>query len=363
MNFRQPFRDLKPAFSPFVIAGPCSAESEIQIMNAAEGVKKAGAHVFRAGIWKPRTRPGSFEGIGAQGLSWLKKVRQRFGIPVMTEVASREHVYCVAKSNIDAVWIGARTTTNPFAVQEIADTLKETGLKIPVFIKNPVNPDIELWIGALERIYNAGINEIGAIHRGFSKYGEKIYRNPPYWAIPIELKRRFPDLLLIHDPSHTGGKKELISELSQQAIDLGMDGLMIECHCSPECALSDADQQIKPNVLEFIINALEFRNQDCPSDLLSELRNEIDVLDKNLIQILADRMSVSAKIGEIKKKNRMHVIQPERYSRLLSGRVDEGVALGLDREFLSSIFAAIHSESVRSQLDIIGDIDESCRNR
>ena len=269
---------------PIVIAGPCSAESEEQVLETARGLAAKGVKLFRAGIWKPRTKPGGFEGVGAPGLQWLKKVKEETGMYVSTEVATRAHVEEALKAGIDLLWIGARTTVNPFAVQEIADALK--GVDIPVLIKNPVNPDLELWIGAIERIYGAGIHRIGVIHRGFSSYDKKIYRNLPLWHIPIELRRRMPELQIFCDPSHIGGKRELIAPLCQQAMDLSFDGLIVESHCNPDCALSDASQQITPDVLDYVLNLLVIRNETQTTENLSQLRNQIDEIDEQLLELL-----------------------------------------------------------------------------
>lgn len=259
---------------PIVIAGPCSAETEEQVLETAQGLASRGVKIFRAGIWKPRTKPGGFEGIGAEGLAWLKKVKKETGMLVSTEVATKDHVFEALKAGIDILWIGARTTVNPFAVQEIADALK--GVDVPVLIKNPVNPDLELWIGAFERLYGAGIHRLGAIHRGFSSYDKKIYRNLPLWHIPIELRRRIPNLPILCDPSHIGGKRELIAPLCQQAMDLGFDGLIVESHCNPDAAWSDAAQQVTPDVLDYILNLLVIREQHHTTENLNELRRQID---------------------------------------------------------------------------------------
>ncbi|MDE6225172.1 MAG: 3-deoxy-7-phosphoheptulonate synthase, partial [Muribaculaceae bacterium] len=259
--------DLKPLFddidpnSPLIIAGPCSAETEEQVLSTARQLAATGIKVFRAGIWKPRTKPGGFEGIGAEGLEWLKKVKAETGMKVATEVANHEHVRQALEAGIDLIWIGARTSANPFAMQEIADTLAEIGRDVPVLVKNPVNPDLELWIGAIQRIYNAGFHRLGAIHRGFSSYGKHLYRNLPQWHIPSELRRRAPELPIICDPSHIGGKRELVAPLAQQAYDMGFNGLIIESHCDPDCAWSDKDQQVTPEILNVILNMLVVRDE------------------------------------------------------------------------------------------------------
>ena len=284
---------------PIVIAGPCSAETEEQVMETAKQLAAKGQKIYRAGIWKPRTKPGGFEGIGGEGLGWLKEVKKDTGMYVSTEVATAKHVYECLKAGIDILWVGARTTANPFAVQEIADALK--GVDIPVLVKNPVNPDLELWIGALERINNAGLKRLGAIHRGFSSYDKKIYRNLPQWHIPIELRRRLPNLPIFCDPSHIGGKRELVAPLCQQAMDLNFDGLIVESHCNPDCAWSDASQQVTPDVLDYILNLLVIRTETQTTESLSQLRKQIDECDDNIIQELAKRMRVAREIGTYSK--------------------------------------------------------------
>ncbi|MCC8146268.1 MAG: bifunctional 3-deoxy-7-phosphoheptulonate synthase/chorismate mutase type II [Bacteroidales bacterium] len=338
---------------PLLIAGPCSAESEEQVMNTAKDLVRNDIKIFRAGIWKPRTKPGGFEGIGVPGLSWLQKVKKETGMYVATEVATRNHVIEAVEHGIDVLWIGARTSVNPFAVQEIADALAETGFSGPVLIKNPVNPDLELWIGAIERIYNAGIKKIGAIHRGFSSYDKKIYRNLPQWHIPIELKRRIPDLPIIVDPSHIGGKRELIAPLSQQAMDLNYDGLIIESHCSPDNALSDKDQQITPDVLSYIMNLLVIRDTKQTTENLTELRQQIDLLDDELLAILAKRMRVSQEIGQYKKEHNMPVLQTMRYDEILEKRIAQAKELGLGAAFMKSVLEAVHEESIRQQINVL----------
>lgn len=349
------FPDIKTDNSPLVIAGPCSAETEQQVMTTAKQLADNGIKVFRAGIWKPRTRPGGFEGVGVSGLPWLIKVKEQTGMRVATEVANRSHVEAAINAGIDMLWIGARTSANPFAMQEIADTLEDTGIDIPVLIKNPVNPDIELWIGSILRIYNAGIRRIGAIHRGFSVYGKHLYRNMPQWHIPIELRLRYPNLPIIHDPSHIGGKRELIAPLSQQALDMGFNGLIIESHCSPDEAWSDAAQQLTPEVLNFILNTLVIRKDKQSTENLSLLRQQIDRIDNDLLEILAKRMQVSREIGRYKKEHRMPVVQPLRYNDVIRSRVGIGAEMGMDAEFLKTILLAIHDESVRQQIEIIND--------
>lgn len=336
---------------PLIIAGPCSAETEEQVMSTAKQLADKGLKIFRAGIWKPRTKPGGFEGIGVEGLPWLKQVKKETGMYTSTEVATAKHVYECLKADIDILWVGARTTANPFAVQEIADALK--GVDIPVFIKNPVNPDLELWIGALERINNAGLKRLGVIHRGFSSYDQKIYRNLPQWHIPIELRRRIPNLPIICDPSHIGGKREFIASLSQQAMDLGFNGLIIESHCNPDCAWSDAAQQVTPDVLDYILNLLVIRKETQSTESLSQLRKQIDECDNNLIQELSKRMRVAREIGTYKKEHDMTILQTGRYNEILEKRGSQGALCGMDAEFIKKVFEAIHEESVRQQMEII----------
>lgn len=337
---------------PLIIAGPCSAESESQVLSIAEDLNINGINVFRAGIWKPRTRPGGFEGVGSKGLDWLRKVKQQYGMYVSTEVANKNHIIEAVSSGIDILWIGARTCANPFAMQEIADTLEMLSIDIPVLIKNPVNPDLELWIGGIQRIYNAGIRKIGAIHRGFSVYGKHIYRNQPQWHLPIELHRRFPDLTIIHDPSHVGGKREFVSILSQQALDLGFDGLMVETHNNPDCALSDKDQQITPKALFEILSKLVYRKKDQTNEILNQLRQQIDEYDYELIELLAKRMSVCREIGEYKKDKAISIVQNKRYDEIMSSRVLRANQLGLSSEFIVKVLESVHTESIRQQIDV-----------
>lgn len=333
---------------PLVVAGPCSAESERQVLQTARELAERGVRIFRAGIWKPRTRPGGFEGVGTEGLAWLKRVKRETGMEVATEVATREHVFEALKAGIDMLWIGARTTANPFAVQEIADALR--GVDLPVLIKNPVNPDLELWIGAVQRIHGAGLRRIGAVHRGFSSYEKKLYRNLPLWHIPIELRRRLPDLPIFCDPSHIGGSREWIGELSQQAMDLNFDGLMVESHCEPDAALSDAAQQITPEELGGILDRLVIRNREDQTENLSELRCKIDHIDEQLLVLLAKRMQISTEIGVLKKQNDMPVLQSARYGEILERRSRLAESMDLDPEFIKEILKSIHEESVRRQI-------------
>ena len=333
---------------PMVIAGPCSAETEEQVMTTAKQLADRGVKIFRAGVWKPRTKPGGFEGVGVEALPWLKAVKKETGMYVATEVATAKHVYECLKAGIDIVWIGARTTANPFAMQEIADALK--GVDIPVLVKNPVNPDLELWIGAMERINNAGLKRIAAIHRGFSSFDKKLYRNLPQWHIPIELRRRLPELPIFCDPSHIGGKRELIASLSQQAMDLGFDGLIVESHCNPDAAWSDAAQQITPDVLDYILNLLVIRKDTHTTESLNELRKQIDECDNDLIQLLAKRMRVCREIGTYKKEHGVNILQTGRYNEILDKRGAQGVLCGMDQDFIKKVFEAIHEESVRQQM-------------
>ncbi|MFT4070568.1 MAG: bifunctional 3-deoxy-7-phosphoheptulonate synthase/chorismate mutase type II [Dysgonamonadaceae bacterium] len=336
---------------PMLIAGPCSAETEEQVMKTAHQLAENGVKIMRAGIWKPRTKPGGFEGVGSEGLAWLKRVKQETGMYVSTEVATQKHVYEALKYGIDLLWIGARTTANPFAVQEIAEALQ--GVDIPVLVKNPVNPDLELWIGALERLSNVGLTKIGAIHRGFSSYDKKIYRNLPQWHIPIELKRRFPDLPVICDPSHIGGKRDLIQPLSQQAMDLAFDGLIIETHCNPDEAWSDASQQVTPARLKEIMSELIVREKGQTTEDLSALRSQIDEIDNQLLEILAKRMRISKEIATFKKEHAMTVVQTERYDEIMNKRVSQAQAMGMSMDFGREIFEAVHEESVRQQIEIL----------
>ena len=340
---------------PLIIAGPCSAETEEQTLDTARQLADLGIKIFRAGIWKPRTKPGGFEGVGSQGLKWLKKVKEETGMYVATEVATHQHVTEALAEGIDMIWIGARTSANPFAMQEIADTLKELNADIPVLVKNPVNPDLELCIGAMQRIYNAGIRQLGAIHRGFSTYGKHIYRNMPQWHIPIELRLRFPEMPIICDPSHIGGRRELIAPLSQEAFDMGFDGLIIESHCNPDCAWSDAAQQLTPEILNFILHTLVIRDSKQSTENLTLLRQQIDRIDRELLEVLAKRMQVSRDIGRYKKKHRMSVVQAGRYNDVIRTRLNHGVEMGMGAEFLKTVLLAIHDESVRQQIEIIND--------
>ena len=349
--------DLKPLTLPqdnerlTVIAGPCSAETEEQVITTARQLAGRGCHIFRAGVWKPRTKPGGFEGNGVAALPWLQRVKEETHMMVATEVATPEHVELALKYGVDVFWIGARTSANPFAMQAIADSLK--GIDVPVLVKNPVNPDLELWIGAMERLNQAGVKRIAAIHRGFSSYDKKIYRNLPMWQIPIELRRRVPDLPLFCDPSHIGGKRELVAPLCQQAMDLGMNGLIVECHCDPDKAWSDAKQQVTPDILAYILSLLVLRDEKVTTEGISLMRKQIDELDNQLMELLAKRMKVCREIGEYKKEHNMTVLQTSRYNEILNKRGAQGSLWGMAPDFIKTVFEAVHEESVRQQMDII----------
>lgn len=336
---------------PFVIAGPCSAESEEQVMTTATQLAQKGCHMFRGGVWKPRTKPGGFEGHGEPALKWMAEAKKATGMLICTEVATPEHVELAMKYGIDVMWVGARTSANPFAMQDLADSMK--GIDIPVLVKNPVNPDLELWIGALERINLAGVKKLGAIHRGFSSYDKKIYRNLPMWQIPIELRRRIPNLPIVCDPSHIGGRRELIAPLCQQAMDLGMDGLIVESHCDPDAAWSDAKQQVTPDVLDYILSILQVRDETVTTENIRELRKQIDEQDDKLLELLSQRFRVCREIGQYKKEHNMTVLQTGRYNEILGKRGAQGALCGMSEQFVKTVFEAIHEESVRQQLEII----------
>ena len=340
---------------PLVIAGPCSAETEEQVLKIAHELKNSDVSIFRAGIWKPRTRPGGFEGVGAIGLKWLQKAKAETGLLMAIEVANATHVQLALEHDIDVLWIGARTTVNPFAVQEIADALKNTD-KI-VLVKNPVNPDLALWIGGVERLYNAGIKNLGVIHRGFSTYEKTKYRNIPEWQLAIELQNRFPSLPLICDPSHITGKRDMIQEVSQQALDLNYDGLIIETHIDPDNAWSDAAQQVTPSVLKQIFKDLRIRketdNADDYNNRLAKFRVDIDEYDTKLLEILGKRMKIADKIGALKKEKNVAVLQNKRWNEILGKMILDGEEKGLSEEFILKIFKAIHQESISHQEKII----------
>jgi chorismate mutase len=340
---------------PLVIAGPCSAETEEQVLQIAHELKDTDVNYYRAGIWKPRTRPGNFEGVGAIGLKWLKKVKEETGLKTATEVANRAHVDLALEHDIDLLWIGARSTVSPFIVQEIADALEGTD-KV-VLVKNPVNPDLSLWLGAVERLYEANIRKLGVIHRGFSTYEKTKYRNIPEWQLAIELQTKFPDLPLINDPSHITGKRDMIFDVSQTALDLNFDGLMIETHCDPDNAWSDAAQQVTPKRLVQIMRDLRIRKETDEeaeySSELSNLRAQIDIFDNQLIDTLGKRMRISDRIGELKKQRNVAVLQSTRWNAILGKMILEGEIHGLSEEFVLRMFKAIHQESINHQERII----------
>lgn len=345
---------------PLVIAGPCSAETEEQVMNTARELAANGVKIYRAGIWKPRTRPGTFEGVGSDGLPWLQRVKRETGMYTAVEVATAQHVYEAIKYGVDMLWIGARTTANPFAVQEVADALR--GTDMPILVKNPVNPDLELWIGALERLNRAGIKRLGAIHRGFSVYQKIKYRNDPQWPIAIELHRRLPALPIINDPSHISGDSELILEVSQQAMDLNFDGLIIESHECPARAWSDAKQQVTPAHLKMILADLVIREAKIgnkPRTELDELRQQIDILDRQVVEILAKRMSISEKIAKYKFENGITVLQSRRYDEILQSRRATAEQNHLNPDFVLKLYEAIHEESVNRQTSLMLDLQKA----
>lgn len=339
---------------PLVIAGPCSAETEEQVLKIARELKDSQVSIFRAGIWKPRTRPGGFEGVGAIGLNWLQKAKAETGLLLAVEIATSAHVKLALENDIDVLWIGARTTVNPFAVQEIADALVGTD-KI-VLVKNPVNPDLALWLGGVERLYNAGIKKLGVVHRGFSTYEKTKYRNIPEWQIAIELQSRFPDLPLICDPSHITGKRDMIQEVAQQALDLNYDGLMIETHIDPDNAWSDAAQQVTPNTLKEILSKLVVRKTTDLTDAfvkeLSKLRVQIDEYDSKIIDVLGKRMKIADQIGALKQDHNVAILQTERWRQILEKMTSEGQGKNLSEEFILRLFKAIHQESITHQQQI-----------
>jgi chorismate mutase len=339
-----------------VIAGPCGAETREQVLQTAGELKDSGVGVLRAGIWKPRTYPGSFEGVGAEGLAWLIEAREKYGVKVITEVAGARHVKQCLDAGVDALWIGARTTANPFLVQEIADALE--GTDIPVLVKNPPSPDLDLWIGALERLNGAGVTKFGVIHRGFTTFEKKKYRNDPQWQVAIEMRSRFPYLPFFVDPSHLGGSKDYIPEISQRSLDLGFEGLMIESHCNPSVALSDAKQQLTPAELrDLLYNQVVVRDKDSDApqwkENIDQLRAKIDIIDENILYALGSRMNVSRQIGEYKKENNIAILQTSRWDKVLSKVVEKGKDYGLTEKFLKDVFTAIHEASVEVQNEII----------
>ena len=331
-----------------VIAGPCSAESREQVLETADALAAGGIRIFRSGVWKPRTKPGGFEGAGSAAFAWLQEARERTGMKLCTEVATAAHVEEALKAGMDLLWIGARTTANPFAVQELSDALR--GTEIPVLVKNPVNPDIDLWCGAIERLAGAGLRNIGLIHRGFSAYEKNLYRNLPLWHIPIEMKRRYPEIQLLCDPSHMGGSRELVAPLAQQALDLMYDGLMIESHCHPERALSDARQQLTPSELFAVLQRLVVRDNVRVPDGIGLLREQIDELDNELVALLAKRQGLSNEIGDWKIGHNMPILQSGRYREMIDRLSALARTQGLDPAYVTSIMETIHRESIRQQM-------------
>ncbi|MDX2287053.1 MAG: chorismate mutase [Bacteroidia bacterium] len=343
------------------IFGPCSVESPEQVMETVQGLAQHPVDVIRGGIWKPRTRPNTFEGVGSPGLKWLKDAGNAVGKPVATEVANVKHVYEALRTGIDILWIGARTTTNPFAVQEIADALE--GVDIPVLVKNPVNPDLELWVGAVERLIRAGIRKVAVIHRGFSSYGKSRYRNPPQWEMPIELRRRHPELPIICDPSHICGNREMLASVAQKSLDLDLDGVMIEVHITPDKALSDAKQQITPDRLGELLAGLVHRHAESDNPVflhkLEMMREEIDELDHKLIDLLAERMKISERIGEFKRDNSITIVQYSRWNEILQDRLRYASPKGLSEDILTEILQMIHKESIRHQTRVMNSAAEA----
>ncbi|MDR0973600.1 MAG: bifunctional 3-deoxy-7-phosphoheptulonate synthase/chorismate mutase type II [Prevotellaceae bacterium] len=336
---------------PIIIAGPCSIETPEQTLSTAKQLAQSGIRIFRGGLWKPRTKPGQFEGVGSQGLPWLRQVKQETAMYVATEVAAARHVDEALQAGVDILWVGARTSSNPFAVQEIADALH--GTDVPVLVKNPLTPDLELWIGALERFYLSGITRLCAVHRGFGSYDRQLYRNVPHWHIPIELHRRIPTLPILCDPSHIGGRRDLTASISQQALDMNFDGLMLEVHCSPDDAWSDAAQQITPEALRQLLQRLIVRRETAATEELTELRRQIDACDQTLMETLARRMHIAREIGHYKKEHQMPVVQSGRYKDILERYGAQAERCGVDGRVLKQIFEAIHEESVRQQVEIV----------
>jgi chorismate mutase len=341
---------------PLIISGPCSAETEEQVVQTATRLAATGkVDILRAGIWKPRTRPGSFEGIGTKGLPWLQQAKKESGLPVAVEVATAKQVEDALHFGVDVLWIGARTTVNPFSVQDVADALK--GADVPVLIKNPINPDLELWIGAVERVANAGIKNIGLIHRGFSSYGNTEYRNAPMWHLAIEMKRRNPGMLLINDPSHICGRRDILMDVAQKAIDLDFDGLIIESHIDPDNAWSDAKQQVTPERLGEMISSIVWRTETIDSEelhaVMEKMRQQINQLDDELLQLIGQRMKVADKIGQYKKDNNITILQTNRWNAILERAYQRGDKLGLSQEFITKYFDAVHMESINHQNKIM----------
>lgn len=347
---------------PLIISGPCSAETEDQVRATAQALADTGkVDMLRAGVWKPRTKPGMFEGIGTRALTWLAAAKQQTGLPVCVEVATAKHVEDALHFDTDLLWIGARTTVNPFSVQEVADALKGTDL--PVLIKNPINPDLELWSGAIERLQKAGVKEIGMIHRGFSNYGNSTYRNAPMWHLPIEMKRRYPDMLLICDPSHICGNRSMLQDIAQKSIDLDFGGLMIESHTDPDNAWSDAKQQVTPARLKEMLESLVWRTEETDKKefltALAKLREQINHIDDELLVLIGERMKVADKIGEYKRDNNITILQTNRWNEILERATQRGEKLGLSPEFITRYFDAVHLESINHQNRIMNDKKEN----
>jgi len=343
---------------PLIISGPCSAETEQQVLQTAERLAKTGkVNMLRAGIWKPRTRPGSFEGVGTKGLPWLQAAKKLTGLPVIVEVATAKQVEDALHFDVDVLWIGARTTVNPFSVQDVADALR--GVDVPVLIKNPINPDLELWTGAVERVSKTGIKQLGLIHRGFSSYGNTEYRNAPMWHLAIEMKLRNPELLMLNDPSHICGRRDILLEVAQKAIDLDFDGLMIESHIDPDNAWSDAKQQVTPERLAEMLDMIVWRKEDVNSEelhaALEKLRQKINHLDDELMQILSQRMKIAERIGEYKKNNNITILQTSRWNEIIQRAMQKGEKLGLSKEFITKYFDAVHMESINHQNKVMNE--------
>lgn len=341
---------------PLIISGPCSAETEEQVLETAKQLAATGkVDMLRAGIWKPRTKPGMFEGIGAKGLPWMQAAKKLTGLPTAVEVATGKQVQDALTFDVDLLWIGARTTVNPFSVQEVADALR--GVNVPVLIKNPINPDLELWSGALERVARAGIKQIGLIHRGFSSYGNTEYRNAPMWHLAIEMKRRNPEVMIINDPSHICGRRDILMDVAQKAIDLDFDGLMIESHIDPDTAWSDAKQQVTPARLAEMLDQIKWRKEDVPSETfhaaLDKFREQINHIDDELMQLLGQRMQIADKIGEYKKNNSVTILQTSRWNQILEKAFAKGDKLGLSQEFITRYLDAVHMESINRQNKIM----------
>ena len=346
---------------PIIVSGPCSAETEEQLIATCTALAKTGkVDLLRAGIWKPRTRPNSFEGVGKVGLPWLKEARKVTGLPVSVEVANFKHVFDALKNDIDILWVGARTTVNPFSVQEIADALE--GTDATVLVKNPINADLELWTGALERLNKAGITRLGMIHRGFAQHGKGIYRNEPKWQLAVEMKRRFPELPMLNDPSHICGNRDMLQSVAQQALDLDFDGLMIESHINPDAALSDKNQQVTPDALEKIIDSLVVRQAEIPDEQLNEklklLRQQIDIIDNDLLQLLGNRMKVAEDIGEVKKEKGVTILQTSRWEEIIEKAVSNGALQGLSEKFMVRYLNAVHQESIDHQNDVMNRMED-----